>query len=288
MRLHAYLPSETPTQDADEVVQTGVLAEELGYHGVWLPDHPLPYYEYRHYFGGVWEPLVMLAAVAARTSRVRIGTGVIVAAMRNPFAVAKQAATIDRLSAGRLELGIGVGIVPREYLNMGADYGTRGARTDEIIRLFRHLFKVGRGPFDGKFYPLGEEAVFAPEPAQGDRVPIWIGGRTDAAWRRAARTGDGWLCAMTEPGDFERNVGAMRELAGRPVLAGARVQIEDVPSVEQALDVLETWRAAGTDDFFLWFGDPAGYAKRMEVFAEAHRRMSPAAPGADDPGEGPA
>lgn len=286
MRLHAYLPSETPAQDAIEVVETGILAEELGYHGIWAPDHPLPYYEYRHYFGGVWEPLVLLAAAAARTSRIRIGTGVIVPALRNPFAVAKQAATIDRISHGRLELGIGVGIVAREYLNMGADFSTRGARTDEIIRLVRHLFKVGRGPFDGKYYPLGEEAVFAPEPTQGDKVPIWIGGRTEAAWRRAARTGDGWLCAMTEPGDFADNVAAMRELAERPVKAGARIQIEDIPSTEQALDILETWRAAGTDDFFLWFGDPAGYAKRMEIFAEAHRRMSAADGGADEAGAG--
>ncbi len=273
MRLHAYLPSETPNQDAEDVLNLAVLAEELDYEGVWLPDHPLPYYEYRDYFGGVWDPLAMLGAVAARTSTIRIGTGVLVAAMRNPFVVAKQVATIDRISHGRLDLGIGVGIVLKEFQNVGADFTTRGVRTDEIIRLFRHLFSVGRGPFEGKYYGLGDEAVFAPAPMQGAAVPIWVGGRTDAAWQRASRVGDAWLCAMTEPGEFKVKVEAMRAATDRPVRAAARVQVDGNVSLDQASDLLGTWRDVGTDDFFLWFGEPVAYAERMRTFAEAHAQM---------------
>ncbi|MGW1809678.1 TIGR03619 family F420-dependent LLM class oxidoreductase [Streptomyces sp. NPDC002078] len=269
MRLHTYIPSETPGQDAVEAADVAVHAERLGYHGVWLPDHPLPYYEYRDFYGGVWEPLVMLANIAARTTTVRLGSGVLVAAMRNPFAVAKQAATIDRLSHGRLDLGIGVGIVLKEFQNMGADFHTRGARTDEIIRLIRHLFKEGRGPFDGTHYPLGEEAVFAPKPVQPE-VPIWIGGRTEAAWKRAARTGDAWLCAMTEPDVFAANLTRMRDLTDRKVVAGARIQFSAAEaSFERAVEEIEAWKAAGTDDLVVWFGAPDGYVDRMTMFAEA-------------------
>ncbi|MYS20712.1 luciferase-type oxidoreductase, BA3436 family [Streptomyces sp. DvalAA-14] len=269
MRLHAYIPSETPGQDAAEAAAVAVHAERLGYHGVWLPDHPMPYYEYRDFYGGVWEPMVMLANIAALTTRIRLGTGVLVAAMRNPVIVAKQAATIDRLSHGRLDLGVGVGIVPREFANLGADFHTRGARTDEFITLFRHLFDHGRGPFEGTFHPLGDEAVFAPKPAQ-DQVPIWIGGRTEAAWKRAARTGDGWLCAMTGADDFARNVVRMRELTDRTVLAGSRIQFTAAEaSLERAVAEVETWKAAGADDLIVWFGAPDGYAERMTMFAEA-------------------
>jgi probable F420-dependent oxidoreductase len=274
MRLHAYLPCETADADPNDAADLAVLAEELGYEGVWLPDHPLPYYEFGGFFGGVFEPLVMLANIAARTTRVTLGTGAIIPAMRNPFVVAKQVATLDCLSNGRLSLGIGIGIVKQEFENLGADFSTRGARTDEIIRLFRHLFEVRRGPFDGRYYPLGDAAVFEPRPTQGADIPVWIGGRTEAAWRRAARLGDGWLCAMTEPGDFAESVKKMRDLAERPVKAGARIQWEDPePTVDQAIEHLETWQAIGTDDLFLWLGDPAGYRRRMELFAEAGQRV---------------
>jgi probable F420-dependent oxidoreductase len=270
MRLHAYVPSETPNQPADEVVRLGELAEELGYHQLWAPDHPLPPFEYRDFYAGVWEPLVLLSHIAARTSRIRLATGALIPALRNPFITAKQIATLDTLSGGRLDIGVGIGFVAKEYENVGADFATRGARTDEIIALWKHLFATGRGSFAGKFYEVGEPAVFAPAPVQGDRIPVWIGGRSDFAWRRAARLGDGWLCAMTEADVFATNVKKMRELAGRPVRAGARILFTDLgATVEQALDEIETWEAAGTDDLVVWFGGPEGYADRMQVFAEA-------------------
>jgi probable F420-dependent oxidoreductase len=270
MLLHAYLPSETPDQDAEEVVGLAVLAEKLGYHAVWAPDHPLPPFQYRDFYAGVWEPLILLSNVAARTSRIRLATGVLIPALRNPFVVAKQAATLDRLSGGRLELGLGIGFVPQEYANMGAEYRSRAARTLEIIALLRHLFRNGAEPFDGAYYPVGDKAVFAPVPVQGDSLPIWTGGRSPAAWRRAAQVADGWLCAMTEPDEFAANVQRMREVSDRNVRAGARILVTDpATTLDQAVETVETWRQAGTDDLIVWFGHPDGYADRMALFAEA-------------------
>lgn len=275
MRLHAYLPSESPDQDAEEVARSAVLAEKLGYHGVWAPDHPLPPFEFRDFYSGVWEPLILLANVAARTSRIRLGTGVLIAALRNPFIVAKQVATLDRLSGGRLELGLGIGVVSDEYLNMGSEYRNRAARTLEIVDLLRHLFRHGAQPFDGSYYPIGDKAVFAPTPAQGDQMPIWTGGRSDAARLRAARVADGWLCAMTEPTVFAAKVKGLREITERNVRAGARIVFTDpAATFEQAVETVEAWRQAGTDDLVVWFGHPDGYAERMTLFSEAFTKVS--------------
>jgi probable F420-dependent oxidoreductase len=286
MLLHAYLPSETPEQDAEEVVGLAVLAEQLGYHAVWAPDHPLPPFEYRDFYAGVWEPLILLANVAARTSRIRLATGVLIPALRNPFVVAKQAATLDRLSGGRLELGLGIGFVPQEYANMGSEYRNRAARTLEIIELLRHLFGSGAQPFDGRYYPVGDKAVFAPAPVQGERIPIWTGGRSEAAWQRAAEVADGWLCAMTEPGVFAENVRQMRGIASRPVRAGARILVTDpATTVDQAMETIEAWRQAGTDDLIVWFGHPDGYADRMRLFAEAFAKAGGSGPSGGPAGE---
>lgn len=273
MRLHAYLPSETPDQDAEDVVNLAVLAEELGYCGVWAPDHPLPPFQYRDFYSGVWEPLILLANVAARTSRVRLGTGLLIPALRNPFVVAKQAATLDRLSGGRLELGLGIGFVPQEYANLGSDFRNRAARTLELVALLRHLFAAGAQPFDGAYYPIGDEAVFAPAPTQGGDLPIWTGGRSEAAWRRAAQVADGWMSAMTDPSVFAANVASMRALTDRTVRAGARITCTDpAVTVDQAAELIAAWRQAGADDLMVWFGHPDGYADRMALFAQAFAR----------------
>ena len=125
------------------MVDTARAAEDLGFRALWTSDHLLAPSTLPQ-FARVFEPLVVLAHLAAVTSRIRLGTSVIVLPMRSPFVVAKQAATLDQLSNGRLILGIGVGSFGEEYTNVHADFRTRGARLDEAIRLFRHLWSGSR------------------------------------------------------------------------------------------------------------------------------------------------
>src|SRR3712207_968780 len=162
----------------------------MGYRTLYLPDHTLPPAPYGATYGGVYEPLVTPAHIAARTSTIRLGTSVLVLPMRNPFVVAKQVATPERLSAGRVVLGAGVGWDAAAFAAVGADFATRGALTDDCIALLRHLFRGG-GAFHGRFRHV-ERGVFAPVPAQP--VPIMVGGTSEAALRRAAALADEWHC----------------------------------------------------------------------------------------------
>ena len=109
MHLQVVLPNESIDVEPERIAGLARRAEQLGYGAVWLPDHLLPPADYGTTYGGVYEPLVTLSYIAASTTRIGLGTSVLLVALRNPFAVAKQAATLDRLSHGRLTLGVGLG-----------------------------------------------------------------------------------------------------------------------------------------------------------------------------------
>jgi len=137
VRLDVVLPNEAADADPRRLADLARQAEELGYDTAWLPDHLLPPAEYGPVYGGVYEPLVTMGWLAAATTRIRFGTSVLVLPLRSPFAVAKQAATLHRLSGGRVVLGVGIGWDEREFTAVGADFRTRAARTDEGLRLLR-------------------------------------------------------------------------------------------------------------------------------------------------------
>src|ERR1700687_4991061 len=139
-----------PHSEPRLMVATARAADDLGFRALWTSDHllaPSTLPQFAH----VYEPLIVLSHLAAVTHRIRLGTSVIVLPMRSPFVVAKQAATLDQLCNGRLILGIGVGSFGDEYTNVHADFHTRGARLDESIRLFRHLWSGSRERFEGRF-----------------------------------------------------------------------------------------------------------------------------------------
>src|SRR6266851_2254965 len=207
---------------------TARAADDLGFRALWTSDHLLAPSTLPQ-FARVFEPLVVLAHVAAATSRIRLGTSVIVLPMRSPFVVAKQAATLDQLSDGRLILGIGVGSYGDEYVNVHADFHTRGARMDEAIRLFRHLWSGSRDPFEGRFYGFAD-GVFDPLPTQREKLPLLIGGRSDAALRRAGREADIWQTTTLTPETFP---GAVAKIRAEP--NGHRVEVGSVYAFREGL-----------------------------------------------------
>ncbi|MFE3459639.1 TIGR03619 family F420-dependent LLM class oxidoreductase [Nocardiopsis aegyptia] len=265
-RFQVVLPDESPHMPPEVLVDLGVRAEALGAGTVWLPDHLLPPEPYGRTFGGVYEPLVTLAHLSARTSRIRLGTSVLVVPMRDPFVLAKQVATLHALSAGRFVLGAGVGWQAEEFAAVGADFATRGARTDEALRLLRHLFE-GEGPFEGRFHSY-ERGVFEPRPRT--RVPVMVGGVSDRALRRAADRADEWQGVGLDAPAFARARNRLRELTDRPVRAGTRIAWEGgEPGFEQALAAYRALAAAGADAVAVWFGEAEGFGERMERFAAA-------------------
>ena len=267
MELHVALPNGGLglRPSAEELADLAVRAEELGYRAVWALDHLLVGPTLRERYGFVHEPLVLLSYIAARTRTVRLGTSVIVLPMRNPFALAKQVATLDHLSAGRTVLGLGVGYSEEEFRNVGADYRRRGRRTEEAIRLFRHLFGGEQGPFDGEFYGYAE-GYFGPAPPQGGRLPIMLGGAADAALMRAARLADMWQATAMKPEQFRERAAFLRRHAGeRPVEVGARALLRGTTG--EMREQAAVWEAAGADHIAISFGPLEGYAERMERLA---------------------
>lgn len=248
------------------MVDTARAAEDLGFRAVWTSDHLLAPSTLPQ-FARVFEPMIVLAHIAALTSRIRLGTSVIVLPMRSPFVVAKQAATLDQLCNGRLIVGIGVGSYGDEYVNVHADFRTRGARLDEAIRLFRHLWSGNRAPFDGRFYGF-IDGVFDPLPIQRDKLPLLIGGRSDAALRRAGREADIWQTTTLTPETFPAAVAKIRaEPNGQRVEVGSVYAFND--GLGAAREAVASWTAAGAQHLSINFGPADGRRDRMREFAQA-------------------
>jgi probable F420-dependent oxidoreductase len=167
--------------------------EGLGFDDVWFGDHvAVPSYA-AHLTRPEWlEPLSACMLALGRTSRLRAGTDVLVLPYRDPLLVAKMASTADVLSGGRLVLGIGVGYLKGEFEALGADYGRRGAVTDEYLTAMRALWGSAGAPtsFDTEFVRFNDVCM-GPPPTTG-QVPVWVGGNARGALRRAALMGDGW------------------------------------------------------------------------------------------------
>jgi probable F420-dependent oxidoreductase len=242
------------------------LAERLGYRKVWLPDHLLPPGPYGARFGGVYEPLLSLSYIAARTRTIGLGTSVLVLPLRSPFVVAKQAATLDQLSGGRLTLGVGIGWERTEFAAVGVDFRERAARTDEAIALLRHLF-YDEGPFEGRFYAY-ETGVFEPRPDR--EIPIMVGGTSDAALRRAAAVGDEWQAFALDSAAFGERLARLRALSDRRVRATTRIGWPDgAQPVTAVVDQVNEFAAAGAEAVAVSFGAEPDVEKRMTELAEA-------------------
>jgi probable F420-dependent oxidoreductase len=181
--------------------------DELGVHSLWVSDHicwpsdirsKYPYTDDGSFPPtqdmGWLDPIGTLMFLAGCTSNIRLGTTVLILPYRPPVATAKQLATLDVLSNGRLILGVGVGWMAEEADVLGMPWDQRGKRADEQLQIFEHLFNEKAPSFEGQFYRF-PEVGFEPKPVQ-QPVPIWVGGATDAAFRRVARFGHGFHAAF--------------------------------------------------------------------------------------------
>ena len=240
MKLSVEFPSVAYREGPDGVRRFAQAVERVGYDHIDVFDHvvmgfpiegrpPGPY----NAAMPILEALITLGFLAAATNRITLGTEVLVLPQREPTLVAKQISTLDTLSGGRIRLGVGVGWQESEYKALGADFRTRGARMDEAITLLRTYWSEPQVSFTGRHYratAMGME----PKPPQGRRLPIWVGGGSDAAFRRVARLGDGWLASrVTDAADGRRSIATIHryaEEAGRdPAAIGLQSMVAPPP-----------------------------------------------------------
>ncbi len=228
------LPSRGPMASPEALVSLAQRAEDLGFDSVWVSDHIILPREVQSFYpysaDGVatftadqpyYDAIAALNFLAGCTHRVRLGTHVLILPYRNPVLTAKMLATLDVLSQGRLILGAGVGWMEEEFKALGLDtFARRGAVTNEYIRLFKELWTAEQPEFDGEFYSVAG-AGFLPKPVQKPHPPIWIGGHTGPAIRRAAELGDGWMPiglrppAILEPEELAEKIARLRRLTVR-------------------------------------------------------------------------
>lgn len=188
-----------------EYRRLAVRVEELGYDAAWVADRLASPYPGAPLLEGV----TTAAAFAGFTTRIPIKLGVLVAPARPPYLLAKQLATVDFLSGGRLEVGIGIGINPADYAAAQVPFKQRGRRVDELLEALRACWAEQPAAYEGRFYSF-RDVWLEPGPARPGGPPIWIGGTSDVALRRAARHGDGWLAYQLSAEQCAERVSMLR------------------------------------------------------------------------------
>jgi probable F420-dependent oxidoreductase len=219
---------------AAAVVEVAHEAERLGLDSLWATDHLLPPRAMTRY-GNVLEALATLAFVGGATSRIELGTSVLVLPLRHAVTVAKQAASIDALSGGRLLLGVGAGWMEGEFANLGADFHRRGSDLDEALAVLRTLWTAPEPRHAGERWRFAGVA-FAPRPARPGGIPIWVGGNSSAAVARAARLGDAWHPEGRGAAELAEPVRLLNKLTppGREVAVTLRRAVDLRPGAEAA------------------------------------------------------
>jgi probable F420-dependent oxidoreductase len=225
-----------PFAELDGLVSLAVAAEGAGIESLWTVEHviwPSSYgSEYPYSPTGkmpgdktspIPDPLIWLSFVAANTTRLILGTGIVILPERNPLVFAKEAATLDRLSGGRLRLGIGVGWLEEEFDALGVPWAQRGARTDEYVHAMRALWAGDDASFDGEFVSFSDVSS-NPKPANGS-VPFVIGGHSTAAAKRAGRLGDGFFPGKGSIAELSEMIDVVRQTAADHDRDAAAIEI---------------------------------------------------------------
>ncbi|HYM32737.1 MAG TPA: TIGR03619 family F420-dependent LLM class oxidoreductase [Candidatus Cybelea sp.] len=217
-----------PFSDPDVVIRIAQHAERLGYHSVWGNDHMTTQHYVRAEYPvppRFWEPLVTYAFVAANTKTIRFGTGILVLPMRRDIVVvAKQIATLDHFSGGRLEIGVGVGAYREEFEALWPDANVhRGDMVEEGVKALQLLFAERVASFDGKYYKF-RDVELAPKPKQ-KRLPIYFGGNSVNHLRRVAESADGWIPAGMEVARLGGLVKQLKELTAKAGRDPERISI---------------------------------------------------------------
>ena len=268
MEIGCHLPVYGPAATREALTLFARRAEALGYDSLWVSDHVVIPYRIRSRYPynatgdfplapdtDFLEPLTVMALVAGVTSKVRLGTSVLVLPHRPPVLTAKMLATLDHLAPGRVILGAGVGWMKEEIELLGVKHERRGAWSDEAIRVMRACWKDGRASFKGEFFAFDDLGV-RPRPA-GGTIPIWIGGHTERALRRVATLGDGWHAAFPTADKMRDGIAELTKACAREgrdpstLTISARVGLPARKSADELVTELRALRDMGVGHVIL-------------------------------------
>jgi probable F420-dependent oxidoreductase len=264
------------------IADFGGIAEERGFHSLWVPEHVVFFPEYASQYpysadgkipgnpDGTMEPLTALTFLAAHTQTLRLGTGICLVPQRNPVYLAKQVADVDYLSKGRLDFGIGVGWLREEFEALDVPWERRGARTRECISVMKTLWCDEVSSFKGEFYNL-PECLQNPKPVQRPHPPLFFGGESHAALRRVAEIGQGWFGYNLAPNELAAHLNTLDGFLADAGRSRADIQVYVGPRggrVDSAS--LDELRERGVDQVILpIFGrDRDSVARRADAIAE--------------------
>ncbi len=272
MRIGFFAVGIGAAVEPEAVRAAAIAAERLGFATLWAPEHVVLVEQYASQYpyssgrfpGGaeipIADPFTTLAYAAACTSTIRLGTGICLVPEHNPLVLAKTAATLDRLSGGRFILGAGVGWLAEEFEALGVPFAHRGARTREYVEILRKLWTERSSSHDGRFIKFAGVTSF-PKPAAAG-IPVWFGGESEAALRRVASYGDGWIGFKVAPADAAGKIRRIEELLQANGRSRSEVTLALSPYTDPITpDDLKRYRDAGADEVALLLrGRPANGA----------------------------
>jgi probable F420-dependent oxidoreductase len=290
MRVGLFMPSVSPFATPDYITAYAQAAEEHGFSSLWVGEHVVFFDEYESSYpysddgkvglpadSGLLDEFATLTHVAAVTEKIRIGTAICLVPQRNPVYTAKEVSTVDWLSKGRVDFGIGIGWLREEFEALNTPFEQRAARTRDYIEVMRSLWRDDVSSFKGEYYTLPSCRMF-PKPVQDGGPPIYFGGESEPALRRVAEIGDGWHGFNHLP---ESAAAAVKTL--EPMLKKAGRSLSDIditvcPYMQPVQPShLSGYRDAGVDQLVLtgFAGDPAQAREVIAQLADAY--VGPAA-----------
>jgi probable F420-dependent oxidoreductase len=259
------------TASIDDLAQIAEAADQLGYHHLTCSEHiALPASERDRRGTRYWDPLATLGYLAARTQQIRLATHVLVLAYHHPLEIAKRYGTLDKVSNGRLILGVGVGSLKEEFELIGAPFDDRGPRGDDALRALRASLSVAEPAYHGEFYSF--DGMVVDPCAVQDHVPIWIGGRTLRSLRRAVTLADGWAPFNVSPHQVRDWLGRFELQPGFDVVLPPAAPLDPINEPERTRDVLAATAAHGATIVSAMFNHTSlqHYLENLHALAELH------------------
>ncbi len=265
MKIGVIAPAGSPIATPEYVHALGAAVEERGFTSLWAPEHVVLFDEYASKYPysedgrigggpdtGPLEPFVALSFLASATKRIRLGTGVLLVPQRNPVYTAKSVASLDWLSGGRVDLGVGIGWLREEFAALGVPWERRGERTRSYLNVMRALWRDDVSTYKDEFYELAPCRQF-PKPVQRPNPPVFFGGESDAALARVAEIGDGWYGFNLTPASAKERIAQLDMRLARAGRKRSEIRVYGTPAWREPLgpDALAHFADAGLEQLIV-------------------------------------